>query len=417
MKLDRTHDPSRKSWVRSANAHPEFPIQNLPFGVFQRGEEAHIGVAIGEDILDLTVLEQLGYLSVDETRYFQGRELNSILEQGPDVWQRLRLVLSDLLDEATAPPEGDVLVAQAEAQMHLPFFVRSFIDFYASRAHAENVGAMFRGADKALMPNWLHLPVGYNGRATGVVVSGTDVHRPVGQVLPPGSDVPVRAPSSRLDMEVELGAVVGLQTAAGELLTPEKADEAIFGYVLLNDWSARDLQVWEYQPLGPFLSKAFATTISPWVVTRAALAPFRAPMPPRAQPLLPYLASDDPLGLDIELTALLEPAGQNPTQLCRTNAKHLYYAPAQMLTHLGSSGAPVCAGDLLGSGTISGPDETSLGSLLEITRNGANPLKLPGGQQRAFLENGDQVTLTGRCEGAYSLGFGECRGTVQPPRG
>ncbi|MDJ0858875.1 MAG: fumarylacetoacetase [Dinoroseobacter sp.] len=413
MNLDRTHDPARRSWVSSANGHSEFPLQNLPYGVFQRGPGVHVGVAIGDMILDLTVLENLGRIKVGDVPVFQAGELNAFMARGPADWHRLRGVLSDLLDVASAPPEEEILFKQTAARMSMPFYVRSFTDFYASRAHATNVGAMFRGAENALMPNWLHLPVGYNGRASGVVVSGTAVQRPTGQVLQQGSTTPVFAPTVRLDMEVELGAVVGTATEGGGTLTPAQADESIFGYVLLNDWSARDLQLWEYQPLGPFLSKAFATTISPWVVTRDALAPFRTPIPPKEHALLPYLASDEPLGFDIAMEASLVPGAGAPLSLCQTNAKHLYYAPGQMLAHLASSGAPICTGDLLGSGTISGPDDSSLGSLLEITENGTQPLRFPDGQERAFLEDGDQISITGRCTGPYSIGFGSCDGVIQ----
>ncbi len=414
MSLDHTHDPTRRSWVTSATSHPEFPIQNLPYGVFERGSDLHIGVAIGDEILDLTVLEQLGYVPELPVPVFAAGELNAFMALGPEQWRYVRHAVFDVLQDGSPPPDAQVLVPQADARMQLPFFVRSFTDFYASRSHANNVGTMFRGPEKALMPNWLHLPVGYNGRASGVVVSGTEVRRPRGQILPDGASAPVFAPSARLDMELELGAVVGMGTLPGQSLSPEEADRSIFGYVLLNDWSARDLQLWEYQPLGPFLSKAFATTISPWVVTRDALAPFRALMPERDRTLLPYLASDAPLGLDVALEATLTPQNGAPVDLCRTNAKYLYYAPAQMLTHLSSSGAPVSSGDLLGSGTISGSDPESLGSLLEITQNGRAPLALPGGQARTFLEDGDTIRLSGACDGAYRIGFGVCEGRIHP---
>lgn len=414
MVLDQTHDAARRSWVATANGHPEFPIQNLPFGVFAREGADHVGVAIGDSILDLTLLEERGVLRPSPEPVFASGSLNAFMDLGPGAWRDTRAALVALLGEGGAPPDGQVLVARNDAAMKLPFFVRSFTDFYASRSHATNVGAMFRDPDKALMPNWLHLPVGYNGRASGVVVSGTDVVRPMGQVLPAGAQAPVFAPTGRLDMEVELGAVIGQPSPRGGRLSVDRAESAIFGYVLLNDWSARDIQVWEYQPLGPFLSKAFATTISPWIVTAEALAPFRAPLPQRSLPLLPYLDSDRPLNLDITLQAELHTAGGAHTRLCRTNARHLYYAPAQMLAHHASSGAPMCTGDLIGSGTISGPDMHSLGSLLEITRNGETPLRLPDGGTRVFLEDGDRISLTGFCDGPYRIGFGTCEGTILP---
>jgi fumarylacetoacetase len=416
MELDSTHDPARQSWVTSANGHDMFPVQNLPFGVFSDSEARHIGVAIGDQILDLTRLEASGVLTPGgDHAVFRDGSLNAFMSLGPGAWRRARRAICDLLTAGAKTPQlAQALVRQDAVRLHLPFFVRSFTDFYASRAHATNVGAMFRDPDKALMPNWLHMPVGYNGRASGVVVSGTDVVRPMGQILPPGATMPVFAPTARLDLELELGAVVGVGTPQGVRIDPLAADESIFGYVLLNDWSARDIQVWEYQPLGPFLSKAFATTISPWVVTRDALAPFRVPMPARAHPLLPHLATDAPQNHDISLEARLVTGQGDAALLCRTNARHLYYSSAQMLAHHASSGAPMCPGDLLGSGTISGPEPGSLGSLLEITKNGTRPLEFPRSGARGFLQDGDRVIITGQCEGPYRIGFGRCEGTILP---
>jgi fumarylacetoacetase len=279
---DATHDPERRSWVDSANApDSDFPIQNLPWGVFSAGDgPRRVGVAIGEMILDVTALEADGVLEpAPGEQVFARGILNPFMALTPTVWTETRARLADLLDAAT----GDralPLVAQSDARMHLPVFVRSFTDFYASKEHATNVGSMFRDPDNALMPNWLHIPIGYNGRASTVVVSGTEITRPLGQLKGPDDDAPRLGPSAKLDIELELGALVGTATRMGQPLTTAQAEEAIFGYVLLNDWSARDIQVWEYQPLGPFQSKAFATSISPWIVTRDALAPFRHPTPP-----------------------------------------------------------------------------------------------------------------------------------------
>ena len=271
---------------------------------------------------------------------------------------------------------------------------------------------MFRGAENALPPNWLHMPIGYNGRASTVVVSGTPVRRPMGQLKGPSDELPRHGPSAKLDIELELGAIVGTGSVLGQTLTTAEADEMIFGYVLLNDWSARDIQVWEYQPLGPFQGKAFATSISPWVVTRDALEPFRVPSPPREIPLLPYLHEDPERNYDIQLEVELgTEAGTR--KISRTNARGLYYSAAQQLAHHASSGCAMCTGDLLGSGTISGTTPDSLGSLLELTWNGRDRLDIAGAQ-RTFLEDGDSVTLSGWCEGSYRIGFGSCSGTIVP---
>ncbi len=413
---DATLDPDRRSWVDSANApDSDFPIQNLPWGVFSAGDgPRRVGVAIGEMILDVTALEADGVIEpAPGEQVFAGGILNPFMALTPKVWTETRARLADLLDAAT----GDralPLVAQSDARMHLPVFVRSFTDFYASREHATNVGSMFRDPDNALMPNWLHIPIGYNGRASTVVVSGTGITRPLGQLKGPDDDAPRLGPSAKLDIELELGALVGTATRMGQPLTTAQAEAAIFGYVLLNDWSARDIQVWEYQPLGPFQSKAFATSVSPWIVTRDALAPFRHPTPPRDRPLLPYLEEATANNFDIHLEIDLAAEGGAPVTVARTNAKHLYYSAAQQLTHHALSGCAMEVGDLLGSGTISGPAPDSLGSLLELTWNGRDPIALPGGQERRFLEDGDTVTLRGWCEGAYRIGFGTCSGTIRP---
>ena len=413
---DATHDPERRSWVDSANApDSDFPIQNLPWGVFSAGDgPRRVGVAIGEMIVDVTALEADGVLEpAPGEQVFARGILNPFMALTPTVWTETRARLADLLDEAT----GDralPLVAQSDARMHLPVFVRSFTDFYASKEHATNVGSMFRDPDNALMPNWLHIPIGYNGRASTVVVSGTEITRPLGQLKGPDDDAPRLGPSAKLDIELELGALVGTATRMGQPLTTAQAEAAIFGYVLLNDWSARDIQVWEYQPLGPFQSKAFATSISPWIVTRDALAPFRHPTPPRDLPLLPYLEEATANNFDIHLEIDLAAEGSAPVTVARTNARYLYYSAAQQLTHHALSGCAMEVGDLLGSGTISGPAPDSLGSLLELTWNGRDPIALPDGQERRFLEDGDTVTLRGWCEGAYRIGFGTCSGTIRP---
>ncbi len=412
--LDETHDPARRSWIDSANAPDgDFPIQNLPFGVFsESGGERRVGVAIGELILDLTALEAQGRIASGDAPVFAGGSLNPFMARPRSEWTQLRAELARMLDARATDPDLP-LVARSKVDMHLPVRVGGFTDFYASREHATNVGSMFRDPQNALLPNWLHIPIGYNGRASTVVASGTPVTRPLGQLKAPDAEAPSVGPSRKLDIEVELGALVGMPTQMGRPIGTAEAQDSIFGYVLLNDWSARDIQVWEYQPLGPFLSKAFATTISPWVVTSAALEPFRRDAPERERPLLPYLREATPNNLDIEITATLAPSGGVPVQILRTNASGLYYSAAQQLAHHTLSGCRMETGDLLGSGTISGPTRDSCGSLLELTWNGTEPIAVDGGT-RTFLEDGDTVTLTGQCNGPYRIGFGTCVGTILP---
>ncbi|MSU91292.1 fumarylacetoacetase [Rhodobacteraceae bacterium 2CG4] len=413
--LNATHDPARRSWIDSANAPgTDFPIQNLPWGVFSEpGGPKRVGVAIGAHILDVTAAETAGLVRASDAPVFGGGTLNAFMALPQDVWSRTRAQLADLLDAGRGPRDGLVLVAQADARMHLPVFVRGFTDFYASKEHASNVGAMFRGPENALMPNWLHIPIGYNGRASTVVVSGTPIRRPLGQLKAPADAAPRLGPSRKLDIELELGAIVGTPSAMGRPVTTAQAYDMIFGFVLLNDWSARDIQLWEYQPLGPFQSKAFGTSIGPWIVTREALEPYRAATPERAGPLLPYLHEATPNNFDILLEIDLAPAGGAPTTISRTNARHLYYSAAQQLAHHALSGCAMETGDLLGSGTISGPARGSCGSLLELTWNGRDPLPIDGGT-RTFVEDGDTLTLRGWCEGAGRIGFGACTGTILP---
>jgi fumarylacetoacetase len=304
----------------------------------------------------------------------------------------------------------------AQAKLHLPIEVAGYTDFYSSKEHATNIGVMFRGKDNALQPNWLHMPIGYNGRASTVVVSGTKVRRPRGQLKPPGADVPSFGPCKRLDFELEMGVVVGQSSPIGEMLTEKQAEEMIFGFVLLNDWSARDIQQWEYVPLGPFQAKAFATSISPWVVTREALEPFRVNGPEQDPAPLPYLQQTQPNNYDLELDVGLRAAPMNEAvRICQTNFKYMYWSSVQQLVHHASSGCAMNVGDLLGSGTISGPEKHQRGSLLEISWNGAEPLELAGGIKRTFLEDGDSLAMRGWCQGdGYRVGFGEVEGMIVP---
>jgi fumarylacetoacetase len=408
-----------RSWVESANdPKGSFPLNNLPFGVFSvKGGKPRCCTAIGDMVLDLGGMERGGLLK--RLGLAEGA-LNSFMAQGPRAWSGVRATLFGFLGEGSqAAGMIQHYLRPADAvTMHLPFRVTEFTDFYASRHHAFNVGSLLRGPENALPPNWDHMPIGYNGRASTVVVSGTAIHRPNGQLKPPNAEVPHFGPSRRLDMELELGAVVGQNSTMGTPLTVAEADAMIFGYVLLNDWSARDIQAWEDQPFGPFQGKAFATTISPWVVTRAALEPFRCTGATRNWELLPYLQEPSPMLYDIELAARMKPAGrETAATICRTNYNEMYYSAAQQLAHHASSGCAMRVGDLLGSGTISGTAEDSFGSLLELTRGGEAPLTVTGGQTRSFVEDGDELTLTGHANGSgYRIGFGPCTGKVLPAR-
>ncbi len=399
----------KASWVTSAQGDTDFPIQNLPYGVYEAGHGARMGVAIGDQILDLAAVDH----GLDPA-LFIAPSWNAVMAAGPTIWAELRARLTELLTNAAHRAAIEPhLVPQAGARMLMPFIVAEYTDFYAGKHHAVNVGTMFRGADHALPPNWLSIPIGYNGRASSVVVSGTPVTRPWGQVKGPDEALPQFAPSARFDLELELGAIVG-QPSSG-MVSVAEADEMIFGYVLLNDWSARDIQAWEYQPLGPFQAKATATTISAWIVTRAALEPFRTSTPPRDRVLLPYLREASAMLYDIDLEVALAPEGKRETIISRTNYAKMYYSAAQQLCHHTTSGCPMRVGDLLGSGTISGEEKESRGSLLELSWGGQDPLTLDTGEARTYLQDGDLVTLRGAAKGdGYRIGFGACTGQILP---
>ena len=423
-RLNATHDPGLRSWIESANDRDNhFPVQNLPYGVFSaRGSGARrAGVAIGDRILDLAVVEAAGLLPTPRP-VFDGASLNAFMSPGPKIWSETRAAISELLSaagQATLERLAQcevALVPRNDVTMHLPIDIGGFTDFYSSREHATNVGRMFHGGENALMPNWLHMPIGYNGRAGSVVVSGTTVCRPLGQTRPPGMQAPRFGPCRKLDIELEMGVVVGTPSERGVPVSIADADSMIFGYVLLNDWSARDIQVCEYQPLGPFQAKAFATTISPWVVTQQALEPFRVHGPVQDPEPLSYLRQAGDFNFDIHLSASLRPEGAEvPTTFCRTNFRQMYWSSAQQLVHHAIGGCGMQTGDLLGSGTISGPERDSFGSLLERTWNGAVPVAIAGGGRRTFVEDGDTLTLSGWSEGeGFRVGLGEAAGTIVP---
>jgi fumarylacetoacetase len=418
------NDVTLRSFI-AVDAASDFPIQNLPYGVFSTSESPtpRVGVAIGDSILDLAVLEQEGLIDLAPARdVFAKASINAFMALGPEVWSSTRARISELLrhDNPQLRDNNDLrsrtLIPAAQAKLHLPIAVAGYTDFYSSREHATNVGVMFRGKDNALQPNWLHMPIGYNGRASTVVVSGTKIRRPRGQLKPPDAKLPSFGPCERLDFELEMGVVVGQPSAMGEMLTEKQAEEMIFGFVLLNDWSARDIQQWEYVPLGPFQAKAFATSISPWVVTREALQPFRLHGPLQDPMPLPYLQQVQPNNYDLHLDVTLRAAQMNEAvRICRTNFKYMYWSSVQQLVHHASSGCAMNVGDLLGSGTISGPDKQQRGSLLELSWNGTEPLQLAGDIKRNFLEDGDRLAFHGWCEAeGYRVGFGEVEGTILP---
>jgi fumarylacetoacetase len=401
------NDPKLRSFI-AVDSESDFPIQNLPYGVFstRNGLAPRVGVAIGDYVLDLWELAQDCRIDVVEPAVFAASTLNSFMALGPKVWSSTRARISELLrhdhPELRDNPElrDRALVPMRDVRLHLPIAVAGYTDFYSSKEHATNVGVMFRGKDNALQPNWLHMPIGYNGRASTVVVSGTKVRRPRGQLKPPNVEQPAFAPCRRLDFELEMGVVIGQASAMGEMLSEARAEQMIFGFVIVNDWSARDIQQWEYVPLGPFQAKAFATSISPWVVTREALEPFRVHGPAQNPVPLPYLRQSRTNNFDLELDVSLRAEGMNePKIICRTNFKYMYWSSVQQLMHHASSGCAMNVGDLLGSGTISGPEKHQRGSLLEISWNGTEPVELDGSITRSFLEDGDSLVMRGWCQG------------------
>lgn len=408
----------KKSWVDSANsAETPFPLNNLPYGVFSVDDEPRCGVAIGDMILDMQAAEEAGLIEISDEPVFDVPFWNELMELGPDAWAALRTRLEQLLREgsserATVEP---LLVKQADADLHMPFLVSEYTDFYAGRQHAANMGAILRGSPD-LPANWLHIPIGYNGRASSVVISGTPIHRPNGQRKAPDAEMPGFGPSMRLDIELEMGAIVGKASDFGQPITVDEADDMIFGYVLLNDWSARDIQGWEYQPLGPFQGKAFGTSISPWIVTVAALEEFRAPTPEREKELLPYLDGSKDGLYDIDLQVLMQPEGAAKASVIgETNYTRMYYSAAEQLCHHAIGGCGMNVGDLLGSGTISGPTKSEYGSLMEMSWAGREPFTLDTGESRTFIEDGDTLTLRGAAKGdGFQIGFGDCVGKILP---
>ena len=403
-----------------------FPIQNLPFGVFRPKQgPPRVGVAIGDLIVDLSVLEELGHFRSPEfldRHVFSQDSLNAFLGLGRPAWHKAREIIQHLLSAETATLRVDprlrarVFRAQKDVVMQLPARIGDYTDFYSSYHHAHNVGTMLRGPENALMPNWKWLPVAYHGRASSIVISGADVRRPSGQIKPPDASAPVFGSTKSLDYELEMAFLIGPGNSLGEPVPIDRAIDHVFGFVLMNDWSARDIQAWEYQPLGPFLAKNFCTSISPWVVTLEALEPFRKPLPRQDPEPLPYLRQKDDFTFDIQLEAQLKTSSMDaPHTITQTNFQNLYWSIAQQLAHHTINGCNLQPGDLLASGTISGSAEESRGCMLELTWRGANPLKLPNGETRKWLEDGDTLSITGYCNGGgYRVGFGELNGQILP---
>ena len=419
----QANDPALKSWVE-VPADSDFPIQNLPFGIFKTGYlGAGAGVAIGDHVLDLTYLHENGFLDGLglPAGVFNQLYLNDFIGLGKRVTSKVRERISELLRHDheelrdNKPAREIALVPMEETEMLMPVKVPNYTDFYSSIEHATNVGTMFRDPDNALLPNWRHIPVGYHGRASSIILSGVDIKRPRGQAKGPDADLPTFGPSKRLDFELEMAFITGKQNALGNPVPTSKVEDYIFGFVLFNDWSARDIQAWEYVPLGPFLAKNFASSISPWIVTLEALEPFRTPGPEQNPAVLPYLQYQGDKNFDIELQVFLQPEGGQENLICNSNFKYMYWNVNQQLAHHTVNGCNIQIGDMYASGTISGPTPDSYGSMLELAWKGTKPLQLADGSQRKFIEDGDTVIMRGFAKKDHTrIGFGEVRTKILP---
>jgi len=417
------NNPQIKSWIK-VSANSDFPIQNIPFGVFiTKDDIVTIGSRIGNKAIDLAALHQLGYfegIELTEDIFLQDT-LNDFISQGKKIWRQVRNRIADIFNETNSSLKNNrshlerVLFNLEDVEMQLPVQIGDYTDFYSSKEHATNVGKMFRDPTNALLPNWLHIPVGYHGRSSSIVVSGTPIHRPKGQLLPAGATEPVFDASKLLDFELEMGFITTDANHLGERINVNEAEDYIFGMVLFNDWSARDIQKWEYVPLGPFLGKNFGSTISPWIVTLDALEPFRVASPNQDPTPLPYLQQKGNKSFDINLQVALQPESKDETIISNSNFKYMYWTMAQQLAHHTVNGCNVLAGDLMGSGTISGPTEDSYGSMLELSWKGTKLIKLKSGDERKFINDGDTVTLRGFCKNDnVRIGFGDCKGKILP---
>ncbi|MCF6132248.1 fumarylacetoacetase [Flavobacterium wongokense] len=419
-----TNNPKRKSWL-TVPKDSDFPIQNIPFGVFLTKEDViTIGTRIGDYAIDLGALQQLNYFEgIDLTDdMFMQDSLNDFISDGKKTWRAVRNRIGDIFDHGN-PELRDrkdhrevVIFKMEDVEMQLPVIIGDYTDFYSSKEHATNVGKMFRDPENALLPNWLHIPVGYHGRSSTIVPSGIPVHRPMGQTIPNNDNIPVFGPSKLIDFELETAFITTDANIMGENIPINEAEDYIFGMVLLNDWSARDIQKWEYVPLGPFLAKNFASSISPWIVTMDALEPFRCKGPMQEPTPLPYLQQKGKNAYDINLEVYIEPENVEPSLVCKSNFKYMYWSMAQQLTHHTSNGCRINSGDMLGSGTISGPTPDSFGSMLELTWGGKNPIRMNDGSERKFVNDNDTVIMKGFCQNSsVRIGFGEVSSKLLPP--
>ena len=419
-----TNDPNRKSWL-NVPENSDFPIQNIPFGVFLTKDDViTIGTRIGDYAIDLGALQQLNYFEgIDLTDdMFMQDTLNDFISDGKKTWRLVRNRIGDIFDSNNPklrdnPEHREIVIfTMDEVEMQLPVLIGDYTDFYSSKEHATNVGKMFRDPANALLPNWLHIPVGYHGRSSTIIPSGIPVHRPMGQTLPNGETTPVFGPSRLVDFELETAFITTDANIMGENIPVTEAEDYIFGMVLLNDWSARDIQKWEYVPLGPFLAKNFASSISPWIVTMDALEPFRCKGPVQEPTPLPYLQQKGKHAFDINLEVYIEPENAEPTLVSKSNFKYMYWSMSQQLAHHTSNGCRVNSGDMMGSGTISGPTPDSFGSMLELTWGGKNPLTMSDGTERKFINDNDTVTIKGHCQNSsIRIGFGEVSTKLLPP--
>ena len=424
--MDETHDSKLKSWV-NVDENSDFPIQNIPFGIYspKGGGDLHVATAIGNYVLDLAYLDEAGYFEgteIEGTEVFHEPTLNAFMSLGRKAWKDTRKVISRILSESnnTLRDNKDLkdlaLISMENAEMEFPIDIGDYTDFYSSKEHASNVGTIFRGPENALMPNWLHLPIAYHGRASSVILDGRNIVRPKGQTKAPDAASPSFGVSKRMDFELEMGLFIGSGNSLGEPVSVSDAEEHIFGMALVNDWSARDIQAWEYQPLGPFLAKNLATTISPWIITLEALEPFRCSGPKQDPEPLEYLKNDNDSTFDINLEIHLKTENMNKYELISSsNYNYLYWDMAQQVAHPTTTGCNLRTGDMLASGTISGPEKNSRGSMLELTWGWSEPVKLSNGEERIALEDGDTVLLKGWCQGkGYRIGFGNCTGKLLP---
>ncbi|RAU82432.1 fumarylacetoacetase [Pontibacter arcticus] len=419
----KANDPTLHSWIE-IDPQSDFPIQNLPFGIFQtENKDPRVGVAIGDYVLDMCELGRRNFFELIDLdpNIFHRPYLNDFIALGKPIWRAVRNRVSELLRNDNTEISGNselidvCLVKMSEAQMLMPVKVQNYTDFYSSLDHAVNIGTMIRDPKNALSPNWKHIPIGYHGRASSIVISGTDIRRPNGQSKAADADAPVFGPCRLLDFELEVAFITGKETRLGESITTDEAEDYIFGLVLFNDWSARDLQTWEYVPLGPFLAKSFASSVSPWVVTLDALEPFKVKGQVQDPKPLPYLEYTGSHNYDINLEVLLKPEQGEPQTICNSNYKYMYWNMVQQLTHQSSNGCNIQVGDMYASGTISGPEKGSFGSMMELTWRGTEPITLADGSERKFINDDDTVIMRGHGErNGIRIGFGEVKGKVLP---